>query len=95
MAPESGLRARLGRTFLLQAAFIGAAAVISVFLASALLEGVLIRQALRDEAAHFLVAARRRCDVPTPGYGQSPRLHRERAGRSRGPVARVSRPEHR
>ena len=53
MAPESGLRARLGRTFLLQAAFIGAATVISVFLASALLEGVLIRQALRDEAAHF------------------------------------------
>jgi signal transduction histidine kinase len=53
MARESGLRARLGRTFLLQAAFIGAAAVISVFLASALLEGVLIRQALRDEAAHF------------------------------------------
>jgi signal transduction histidine kinase len=53
MAPESGLRARLGRTFLLQVAFIGAAAILSVFLASALLEGVLIRQALRDEAEHF------------------------------------------
>lgn len=49
----SGLRARLGRTFLLQAAFISVAAVIGVFLASLLLEAVLIRQALREEAAHF------------------------------------------
>jgi signal transduction histidine kinase len=49
----SGLRARLGRAFLLQAAFIGAAAVVGVFLASLLLEGVLIRQALQEEAAHF------------------------------------------
>lgn len=49
----SGLRARLGRAFLLQAAFIGAAAVVGVFLASFLLEGVLIRQALREEVAHF------------------------------------------
>jgi signal transduction histidine kinase len=48
-----GLRARLGRTFLTQAALIGTAAVLGVFLASALLEGVLIRQALQDEAAHF------------------------------------------
>jgi signal transduction histidine kinase len=48
-----GLRARLGRTFLIQAALIGAAAILGVFLASLLLEGVLIRQALRDEAAHF------------------------------------------
>jgi signal transduction histidine kinase len=50
---ERGLRARLSRTFLTQAALIGAAAVIGVFLASLLLEGVLIRQALREEAAHF------------------------------------------
>lgn len=49
----SGLRARLGRTFLLQAAFISVAAVIGVFLASLLFEAVLIRQALREEAAHF------------------------------------------
>ena len=52
MAARS-LRARLGRTFLLQTAFIGAAAVVGVFLASLLLEDVLIRQALREEAAHF------------------------------------------
>ncbi len=64
MAREAGLRARLGRTFLLQVAFIGAAAVISVFLASALLEGVLIRQALRDEAGHFW--ARRADDATFP-----------------------------
>ncbi len=47
------LRARLGRTFFLQAVFIGLAAVVGVFLAEALLEDVLIRQALRDEAAYF------------------------------------------
>ena len=38
----SGLRARLGRTFLLQGALIGAAAVVGVFLASLLLEFKLI-----------------------------------------------------
>ncbi|MFM7708925.1 MAG: sensor histidine kinase [Gammaproteobacteria bacterium] len=48
-----GVRARLGRAFLLQSVFIGAAAVVGVFLASLLLEGVLIRQALSEEAAHF------------------------------------------
>lgn len=53
MATNGGLRARLGRTLLLQAAFIGAAAVIGVFLSSVLLEGVLIRQALREEADFF------------------------------------------
>ena len=53
MARRSGVRARLGRTFVLQAAFIGLAAVISVFLANVLLEDVLIRQALRDEATFF------------------------------------------
>jgi signal transduction histidine kinase len=53
MPASGGLRARLGRTLLLQAAFIGSAAVIGVFLASVLLEGVLIRQALRDEAEFF------------------------------------------
>lgn len=53
MARTSGVRARLGRAFLLQTAFIGLAAVISVFLANILLEGLLIRQALRDEASFF------------------------------------------
>lgn len=53
--PAAGrsLRARLGRAFFLQAGFIGAAAVVSVFVAGALLEGLLIREALREEAAHY------------------------------------------
>jgi signal transduction histidine kinase len=66
MATE-GLGARLGRAFLLQAAFIGAAAVVGVFLASALLEGVLIRQALQDEAAHFWAQRERDASFPLPG----------------------------
>ena len=51
---RSGAGARLGRAFLIQGALIGAVAIIGVFLASVLLESVLIRQALRDEAAFFL-----------------------------------------
>ena len=66
MAAE-GLGARLGRAFLLQAAFIGAAAVVGVFLASALLEGVLIRQALQDEADHFWSQRERDAAFPLPG----------------------------
>jgi signal transduction histidine kinase len=53
MPAVRGVRARLGRAFLLQAAFIGVAAIISVFLANVMLEGVLIRQALRDEADFY------------------------------------------
>ena len=53
MPAASGVRARLGRAFLLQAAFISVAAIVSVFLANVLLEGVLIRQALRDEAEFY------------------------------------------
>jgi signal transduction histidine kinase len=62
----SGVRARLGRAFLLQAAFIGAAAVVGVFLASLLLEGVLIRQALREEVAHFWQQRERDPAFPLP-----------------------------
>jgi len=61
-----GLRARLGRAFLLQAGFIGAAAVVGVFLASLLLEGVLIRQALREEVAHFWQQRERDPAFPLP-----------------------------
>jgi signal transduction histidine kinase len=53
MARGKGVGARLGRAFLLQAAFIAVAAAVSVFLANVLLEDVLIRQALRDEASFF------------------------------------------
>jgi signal transduction histidine kinase len=62
-----GLRARLGRTFLLQGALIGAAAVVGVFLASLLLEGVLIREALSEEAAHFWTQRDRDGEHPLPG----------------------------
>jgi signal transduction histidine kinase len=53
MRAVSGVGARLGRAFLLQGAFIGVAAIVSVFLANVMLEGVLIRQALRDEASFY------------------------------------------
>lgn len=62
----SGLRARLGRTFLIQATLIGTAAVLGVFLASILLEGVLIRQALREEAAHYWKQHARNPASPLP-----------------------------
>lgn len=64
--PPKGLRARLGRTFLLQTAFIGAAAVVGVFLASLLLEEVLIRRALREEATHFWLQRDRSAAFPPP-----------------------------
>jgi signal transduction histidine kinase len=50
---DSRVRAWLGRAFMLQVALISIAAVVGVFMASALLEGVLIRAALNDEVTHF------------------------------------------
>ena len=50
---DSRIRAWLGRAFMLQVALISIAAVVGVFMASALLEGVLIRAALNDEVNHF------------------------------------------
>ena len=50
---DSRVRAWFGRHFLLQVGLISIAAVVGVFLASALLEGVLIRAALNDEVNHF------------------------------------------
>jgi len=64
MAAVSGVRTRLSRAFMLQAAFIGIAAIVSVFLANVMLEGVLIRQALRDEADFYW--ARRDADPAHP-----------------------------
>lgn len=61
-----GLRERLGRTFLLQAAFIAVAAVVGVFLASFLLEGLLVRQALREEAAYFWSQREQNAAFPLP-----------------------------
>src|SRR5689334_395689 len=50
---DSRVRAWFGRAFMLQVGLISVAAVIGVWVASALLEGVLIRAALDDEVAHF------------------------------------------
>ena len=50
---DSRIRAWLGQAFMLQVALISIAAVVGVFVASALLEGVLIRAALDDEVKHF------------------------------------------
>jgi signal transduction histidine kinase len=50
---DSRIRAWLGQAFMLQVALISIAAVLGVFMASALLEGVLIRAALSDEVSHF------------------------------------------
>lgn len=50
---DSRIRAWLGRAFMLQVALISMAAVLGVFVASALLEGVLIRAALNDEVDHY------------------------------------------
>ena len=63
---RGGIGARLGRAFLLQAAFISVAAFVGVFVAGALLERVLIREALRDEAAHFWEQRSTRPDFPLP-----------------------------
>ncbi|MES1190685.1 MAG: HAMP domain-containing sensor histidine kinase [Steroidobacter sp.] len=52
-ASSGGIRARIGRAFLRQTLFISLAGVAGVVLAAVLLQGVLIRQALRDEEQHF------------------------------------------
>lgn len=48
-----GLGHTLGRAFLFQAVMIGAVAILSVWAAAFVLEEVLIKQALRDEAEYF------------------------------------------
>lgn len=65
-SPAIGLRARLGRTFLLQAMLVGVAALLGVLVASAVLEGVLIREALQGEATHFWKQRDRHADFPLP-----------------------------
>jgi signal transduction histidine kinase len=66
MSRDPGIAARLGRAFFQQAAFIGVAAVVGVFVAGLLLEGLLIREALRNEADHFWELRAARPDFPLP-----------------------------
>ncbi len=53
MPIEGGLKRRISRTFLLQAAAISLAAVVSVYLAATVIKHVLVTEALRLEAEHF------------------------------------------
>ncbi len=53
MRTEGGLKRRLNRAFLLQAAAISVAAVVGVYLAAAILQQVLVTEALRQEAEYF------------------------------------------
>lgn len=62
---SGGLKRRLGRTFVLQAAAISIATVLGIVLAGLVLEQVLITQALKQEAEHFW--QRYRADPGFPG----------------------------
>ena len=53
MKPKETLKRRISRTFLLQAAAISVAAVVSVLLAAAVIKQVLVTEALRMEAGYF------------------------------------------
>ena len=66
MATKRGLVHRLGRTFLLQALFISLAAVIGVYVAGFAIEEVLIKQALREEAAYFWELFAHDASTPLP-----------------------------
>ena len=57
---------RVGRVFLLQAAFISAAAVIGVYAAATTIEEVLIRRALEEEAEHFWQRFAASAQFPAP-----------------------------
>lgn len=63
---QSGLRAKIGVAFILQAAAISCGTVLGVYAAAAILEDVLIKRALREETAHFLQLLERDPRHPTP-----------------------------
>jgi signal transduction histidine kinase len=66
MARSSGLRHHLGRALILQAGLISAVAILSVFTAGLVLQEILIKQALRDEAEHFWQLHQRDPSFPPP-----------------------------
>lgn len=51
---NTGLRAKIGIAFILQAAAISCGTVLGVYAAAAVLEDVLMKRALREETAHYL-----------------------------------------
>jgi signal transduction histidine kinase len=66
MRNSGGLRRRLGRAFLLQASFIGVAAVLGVYVAAFAIEELLIKRALEEEAAYYWANAKAHPDFPLP-----------------------------
>jgi signal transduction histidine kinase len=66
MARDKGLRGDLGRAFLLQACLISMVAVLSVFTAGFILQEILIKQALRDEADYFWRLRQANPQLPPP-----------------------------
>lgn len=75
---QSGLRAKIGVAFILQAAAIFCGTVLGVYGAAAVLEDVLMKRALREETAHYVQLLERNPMHPTPdthnmkGYLQRP-----------------------
>jgi signal transduction histidine kinase len=75
---RSGLRAKLGIAFILQAAAISCGAVLGVYAASAIIEDLLIKTALREEATHYYDLLAKNPQQPLPdthnmlGYLQRP-----------------------
>jgi signal transduction histidine kinase len=63
---EGGLKKRLSRTFLLQAAAISIATVLGIYLAGVILEEILITQALTQEAQYFWEHFSADNDFPLP-----------------------------
>ena len=66
MRNSGGLRRRLGRAFLLQAAFIGIVAVLGVYIAAFAIEELLIKRALEEEAGFYWRNAASNANFPLP-----------------------------
>jgi signal transduction histidine kinase len=63
---SAGLRHKLGKAFLLQAGLISMVAALGVYVAGLVLEEVLVKQALRDEANYFWHQRMGEGSFPTP-----------------------------
>lgn len=66
MKPRHGLRWKLGKAFLLQGLLIALLTVLGVSAAAYVLEEVLVKQALRDEAGYFWERRERDAAFPAP-----------------------------
>ena len=66
MQPTSGLIKKVNRAFILQAAFISIAALLSVFFAKIVLEEILINQAIKEEADYFWQNYKKDDSFPLP-----------------------------